>query len=343
MEKPDIIKIFVEMYRGNKEIFVNEYRTILAEVLLKKEAYDTNDEAKMAELLKIRFGDKNMQNCEIMLKDLSDSKFLNNGIHNRLAKSLDYLELSNEQLAEISIERGSQIPTSFIISKNYWPQTGFFQQTQEEDKPSVQLHPFIEEIMDQYAKEYNAIKAPRKLLWEKQSGSIDFDIEIGGDELSFTNIHPVAASILFYFSDRNEWSQKELCDIIRVDDKQIQKRIATWVKRGIILEDGNNNYRLVDKLSSEALAGQLDDEAMEDLTSAQSQEEAMRIYQDLIVGMLSNFDSMSLAKVHNMLGMFPLDPLPPFDKSMTELGSFLNILVKEDVLECDNGEYRVKQ
>ncbi|KAG2386962.1 hypothetical protein C9374_001997 [Naegleria lovaniensis] len=345
LEKPDIIKIFIDMYKGNREIFVNEYRTILAETLLKNETYETNNEAKMVELLKIRFGEKNMQNCEIMLKDISDSKFLNSGIQGRLANRIDYIELSNENLAEITIQPDSQIPSVFMLSKNYWPQQLFNQHSSlqvpqsDENNTTIHLHPFVEQLMEEYASQYNAIKAPRKLLWEKQLGSIDFDIEIGGEVVSFVDIHPISASILFHFSDRNEWSMREMCELMNVDEKQFQKRISTWTKRGIIVENGDS-LKLVDSLSS--LNTQVEDDNMDESSAVQNPEEAMRVYQDLIIGMLNNFDSMPLSKIHNMLGMFPLDPLPPFDKSLTELGAFLGILVKEGVLECDSGEYRVK-
>jgi hypothetical protein len=49
---PDIIKIFVDMYRGNKDLFINEYRNNLSDRLLKN-SYDISAETKTVELLKV--------------------------------------------------------------------------------------------------------------------------------------------------------------------------------------------------------------------------------------------------------------------------------------------------
>ncbi|KAL9656294.1 hypothetical protein ABK040_007907 [Willaertia magna] len=352
MERVDIIKTFIEMFRGNKDLFVNEYRIILADKLLFKREhslYDTSDESKMVELLKIRFGERCMQNCEIMLKDIVDSKFLNNNIHNRLKNNnIKLPSFPNITLDDnFIIQQQETIPNCFMISKNYWPPYLFQKEGQstnnlmEDDSNinTIQLHPFVEQLMLEYANQYNAIKAPRKLLWEKHLGSLDFDIEIGGEEVSFTNIHPISASILFYFSDKPKWNINELCEIIKIDEKQVLKRINIWLKRKIIIMEENNECSLVDKLTE--IENQNEDEEMED-TSGQNQEEEMRVYQDLIVGMLTS-TSMPLDKIHNFLALFALDPLPPFDKTIPELGNFLNILIKEEILVCEDGEYKVRE
>ncbi len=58
----------------SKEIFVNEYRSVLADKLLSKEDYDTDREVHILELLKLRFGETSMHHCEIMIKDLATSR-----------------------------------------------------------------------------------------------------------------------------------------------------------------------------------------------------------------------------------------------------------------------------
>lgn len=53
---------------GSKELFVSEYRLMLAGKLLKKESYDTSREVATLELLKLRFGEAPMHQCEIMVR-----------------------------------------------------------------------------------------------------------------------------------------------------------------------------------------------------------------------------------------------------------------------------------
>lgn len=75
----DIIGMLIGIY-GSKELFVNEYRIMLAEKLLNKSDYDIDHEIRTLELLKLRFGESSMHSCEIMLKDIADSKRINSNI-----------------------------------------------------------------------------------------------------------------------------------------------------------------------------------------------------------------------------------------------------------------------
>ena len=67
--------MLVNIY-GSKELFVTEYRTLLAERLLALTDFNTDKEVRNLELLKLRFGEDQMHMCEIMLKDIAESKRL---------------------------------------------------------------------------------------------------------------------------------------------------------------------------------------------------------------------------------------------------------------------------
>ena len=51
-----------------QELFVTEYRLMLADKLVNNLAYDTDQEVQNLELLKLRFGESSMHQCEIMVK-----------------------------------------------------------------------------------------------------------------------------------------------------------------------------------------------------------------------------------------------------------------------------------
>ena len=65
----DILSMLVSIY-GSKELFVNEYRVMLADKLLANLDYNTDKEVHTLELLKLRFGEISMRNCEIMINTL---------------------------------------------------------------------------------------------------------------------------------------------------------------------------------------------------------------------------------------------------------------------------------
>ena len=86
----DIISMLVNIY-GSKELFVNEYRSLLSNRLLAQRSYDTDKEIRYLELLKLRFGDVPLHQCEVMLKDISDSKRINSHLHRCCYVTLGHL------------------------------------------------------------------------------------------------------------------------------------------------------------------------------------------------------------------------------------------------------------
>ena len=104
----DIISMLVNIY-GSKELFVNEYRSLLSNRLLSTFTYETEKEIRNLELLKLRFGETPLHQCEVMLKDIADSKRLNALLHSADSGSL---ELSQQPFPVNSV----------ILSAQFWPQ-----------------------------------------------------------------------------------------------------------------------------------------------------------------------------------------------------------------------------
>lgn len=75
----DIISMVVDIY-GSKELFMSEYRNLLADRLLSQLEFNPEKELRNLELLKLRFGEPLLHNCEVMLKDITDSKRINSHI-----------------------------------------------------------------------------------------------------------------------------------------------------------------------------------------------------------------------------------------------------------------------
>ena len=104
----DILSMLVQIY-GSKELFVTEYRFILADKLLKRDDFDTDKEVRTLELLKLRFGESSMHSCEVMVKDIADSKRVNTTIRDMKKKK-----------GVVSPEASSVLGAT-IVSRHYWP------------------------------------------------------------------------------------------------------------------------------------------------------------------------------------------------------------------------------
>ena len=72
-----------------------------------------------------------------------------------------------------------------------------------------------------------------------------------------------------------------------------------------------------------------------DAAVADTTEQDNAVYEGYIVGMLTNFKSLPLERIHNMLKMF----MPEYDRTERQLASILGGLCAAEKLTQDSGEY----
>merc|ERR1712154_218201 len=71
----DTIGLLVKIF-GSREIFVEEYRKLLGDRLLsrQKDFFQIEKETEYLELMKLRFGEESMEDCNVMVKDIINSQ-----------------------------------------------------------------------------------------------------------------------------------------------------------------------------------------------------------------------------------------------------------------------------
>jgi hypothetical protein len=147
----DILALLVSIY-GSSDLFIVEYRSLLAEKLLANLKYLTEQEVANLELLKIRsnstlfslliyinvcmyvfrFGEESLHSCEVMLKDIEDSKRINNAIQSKVRVVFWYIHTLFMYVSLyvciflLSLSQASSGSNSIdvdfaIVSENYWP------------------------------------------------------------------------------------------------------------------------------------------------------------------------------------------------------------------------------
>ncbi|VEN58346.1 unnamed protein product [Callosobruchus maculatus] len=194
----DIISMLVNVY-GSKELFVNEYRTLLADRLLSQYNCDTEKEIMYLELLKLRFGDSQLHYCEVMLKDIADSKRINQNIK----QDAEYTE--------------SDIPlNAMIVSAQFWPPF-------KEEK--LELHTKVSEQMKKYTDAFETLKGSRTLCWKNHLGVVDVEIELAGRTTSFS-VTPVQATVVMHFQDKSTWELEELSKEMQCPPTILRRKIG---------------------------------------------------------------------------------------------------------------------
>ncbi|KOB76226.1 Anaphase-promoting complex subunit 2 [Operophtera brumata] len=320
----DIISMLVNVY-GSKELFVNEYRTLLADRLLAQSAINTEREIRYLELLKLRFGESQLHFCEVMLKDISDSKRINALIQQE--KSIEEL---NKKFTS----------SAMILSAQFWPPF---------KDESLELPEEIKQHLEAYTKSFEALKGNRTLSWKPHLGIVNIEIEIGDKKKDFT-VSPFNATLIMHFQNKPEWSIDELHQVMKVPVTVLRRKITYWQSMGLISEKSPDHFVLVDgsdpnkgSVSSNQVQDMIceDDEAESAMASAHDQREGeLQVFWSYIVGMLTNLDSLPLDRIHQMLKMFA-SQAPGTECSLQELRQFLDTKVRTHQLVLQGGMYKL--
>ena len=330
--------MLVNIY-GSKELFVTEYRSMLADRLLAKTDFDCDRELRTLELLKVRFGEQALHPAEVMLRDLADSKRINTNVRN----------MANNTTPLKSLQRDLVPLDSFgvtIVSELFWPQLA---QNEEFKLPEN-----VQGMMKTFGHKYHALKAPRILKWKAGLGAVALTLTIGDKDIEF-NVSPLHAAILVKFEEHPEWAPTELAESLEITGESLRRKIVYWINQGVILEvrqtlsgggaggstGGGLLYRRNEKLERPVgPSGDLADAGMDIDDASLPEVDPMSQYEPFILGMLTNFDALGLDRIHNMLKMFVTDP--PYDRTIEQLSGFLGKLSTEDKVVLEGGVYRKK-
>ncbi len=305
----DILSMLVHIY-GSKELFVNEFRLMLADKLLNSMDFDTEKEVRNLELLKLRFGENSMLNCEIMVKDIEDSKRINANICNS----------TSDSTVEVT-----------IVSKQFWPTLAA-----GEDIP---VHPDIKKRMDAISREYSVLKNPRQLVWKPNLGLVNIELEFDDGQKKDFTVPPLLATLIMHVSEHSPpgLSLADLAQKVDLDQDTVKKRMAYWVNQGVAKYSGSM-YAAIEALAEDCTTNVLldDEQGSSSAVNADAQLQAeMKVYEEFVRGMLNNYSSLPLDRIHNMLKMFVSTGEHKYDKSIEQLGAFLDKLVQHESLAQD--------
>ena len=348
-QTPDLhaerITKLVEVY-GTKDRFVEEYKALLARRILGGDdagapsvlaRANVAREVRTVELLKLRFGEELLQDCEIIIKDLNDSI--------RLEAPL------KESLQQAG--GGPQPLTTLIVSANFWPPSS--------DAAQLKVPSGVAAAMDVVERKFGELKAPRKLRWRPWQGMVEVQLSDSAGTARRLRVKPVDAAILHCFhsegpaSDGSEiaLTAEVVADRVGVTPGVASSVMSRWVSMGVLeprSSDGGAGRALFGPVarfpvgSSLRRAQQIQEglaqEEEHELAKAQTKETPdYEVYEKFVVGMLTNFPALPAERIHNMLKMFVTQPA--YDKSLSELVDMLNAMVAHDRLDCADGQYKL--
>ncbi|KAH9529840.1 Anaphase-promoting complex subunit 2 [Dermatophagoides farinae] len=338
----DIISMLINIF-DSKDLFVQEYQRLLAQKLILTPEINLESELRNLELLSLRFGESELHNCEVMLKDLKDSERINQQIN-----GFDEMKTANLKM------------NGLILSEQFWPDNLGF--TSNEFK-NFRLPDEVQQVFDNYKKFFETLKGNRTVNWIQQLGMVKLELEFPNGSQEYS-VRPIQAAIIHLFQRKNQWSTTAIAQELDVLPSVIRRNLSYWKNIGIVKEcDGeDDSHMIVEDLpppSSSMMKQQQqqcsglnsqefdmmfidhddDDNDHGTMNNQQKNENNLHLFWNFIDNMLKNLHALSLDRIYSMLKMFNMQSPEIENLSMHELREFLDRKVYEKKLIFINGLY----
>ncbi|RMZ70274.1 anaphase-promoting complex subunit [Pyrenophora seminiperda CCB06] len=217
----DVIWFLLTLWE--REDFINELKNIYGDHLLKCQDPEYEKEIRLLELIKVRLGDDKLQACEVMLRDVLESKRINSTIRTTInvpatAISLVTPDHRNKtpqtpdarqprtprprrptRSARKTTPSAPSATPSFssspalnaqILSSFFWPQL-------RDDTFVVPAQ--ISALQKEYAARFERIKGMRKLRWMNALGNSSITLSFSDRTEEFDNLTPWQVSLIHAF------------------------------------------------------------------------------------------------------------------------------------------------
>mgnify|MGYP006419693875 CR=1 FL=1 len=337
----DTVALLISIF-GAPEMFVTEYRNMLAERILSTADYEADVDIRNVELLKIRFGEQALSNCEVMLSDVADSRRVRSHVTSSWQEknNTEMLRANENSISDDALP----IVDATILSGLYWPPC---------KNETIRHSPCIARLLEAFATEYNRLKSPRTLNWQTTLGTATIGVELSDGTRDFDVPLPTA-TLLGFFVEKEEWLERDLLAAAAVTEAVLYRRCQPFINCGLLQpRDGRwllaaswaaaSDYLGTNGGKEEAMLGEVTSIMEEESpvqTATEQLAEGMRVYESFILGMLTNLGSLPIDRIHNMLKMFVQENV--YDRTMGELQTLLHTMVQNDLLTLQDGQYAKK-
>ena len=349
--KPDVIGSLISLF-DSKEVFVKELQSTLA-VRLLRNTTDFKQEIAVIEHLKARLGESLLQGCEVMLRDVTDSRKVDEFIRKG--------QLEHED-ADPSLPK--YVLHTKILSRLFWPNMN----DQDFEVPA-QMH----SQHRQFERDFEAIKQSRKLTWLNSLGHVELDLYLEDREFH-EEVLPWQAAVIEKFDDESPgrqvdepimWTTALLSRSLNMMPALVRSACMFWVSKRILIEvptagEGPSDaYMVLESLdqwpteetdpkstyntsvsnnptgisqTAADMAAAAAASALKEAEDAQRQEQ-MAMYHQFVISMLTNQGPQPLARIAMILNM----TVPGFNYSNEELKELLESMVRGGKVELGHG------
>ncbi|RAR04662.1 f-box domain-containing protein [Stemphylium lycopersici] len=277
----DVIWFLLTLWE--REDFINELKNIYGDHLLRCQDPGYEKEIRLLELIKVRLGDDKLQACEVMLRDVLESRRINGTI-----RTTTSVPIANSLVTPDHRSREPQTPdgrhprtpqprrparskqnatpsgpatasstgptlNAQILSSFFWPQL-------RDDTFRVPAQ--IDALQKEYESRFERIKGMRKLRWMNGLGTSSITLTFDDRTEEFDQLTPWQVSVIYAFQPQpNEESTTttkggegltrnvpQLEEMLEMDESLINQALSFWVGKSVLRFHAPSTYSIIESL-----------------------------------------------------------------------------------------------
>ncbi|KAJ9666519.1 hypothetical protein H2201_003442 [Coniosporium apollinis] len=344
----DIISSLLSLY--DREDFITELKAILGAHLLSATTPGFEKEIRLLELFKLRLGEEKLQACEVMLRDVLESKRIDASIRGTISRNP--FDVVNNRAPTPKPEAQGEPPLhAQILSSFFWPPL----------RDDTFLPPAaVRAAQSRYAAGFERVKDMRKLHWMHALGRASVRLELE-DRVVEEEVATWQAAVIDAFGEDGEAGDEarrsvaQLEAALEMDEELVRNALAFWIGRGVLRETAPDSdvFEVLERLpaandagaaasAATSTAGQAARPAAVQAIKSQQDvlEENTALYRQFILGMLTNQGAMPAPRILMMLKM----AVPGgFGGGVEELRGLLGGMAEEGILQGGGDVWGVKK
>eukprot|EP00759_Apiculatamorpha_spiralis_P039047 PhF_6_TR37918/c0_g2_i1/m.56654/K03349/APC2; anaphase-promoting complex subunit 2 len=270
-EMIDVVKTLLVSF--GVDSVVHQYHKMLRDALVLSPFTDIDSHYKSVETMKSCLGDEAMQNCSVMMNDVSASKRLN---------------------AQMQAQGGlSAKSSSLIVSRTCWPSYNA--------TPSIEYHPELLAVLDAYVASYKKIKPGRTIHWIGKFCTVELTIVINGSPKDMT-LTFVQASAVLYLAREGAKTATDLSNVMKIAVNELESALTPIIPSVVAFNTANSTYSIQSGTLQQSNTTSVVTSVTTEATGFTDQEST--IIQNSIMAMLKTGGGKSVTQIENTLRMF---------------------------------------
>ncbi len=277
----DVIWFLLTLWE--REDFINELKNIYGDHLLRCQDPEYEKEIRLLELIKMRLGDDKLQACEVMLRDVLESKRINSTIRTTInVPAATSLITPDHRSREPQTPDGRQPRTpqprrptrstrnvtpsapsaatpagptlnAQILSSFFWPQL-------RDDTFRVPAQ--IDALQKEYESRFERIKGMRKLRWMNALGDGSITLTFDDRTEDFDHLTPWQVSVIYAFQPQSNEDAKhsdkggegitrsvsQLEEMLEMDESLVHQALSFWVGKSVLRFHAPSTYSIIESL-----------------------------------------------------------------------------------------------